>query len=407
MNLSRRTLSFLTILVILVALSAGVVWRLRAHASESAAASAQSSDTTKSDLPVTSGSAQFSADQPQPVEGAKVVRDTLWIRVKAAGRAEAYRRASLTAQVEGVVVFLPVQENDRVGSGQRVLQLDTTEYALGVAQSRADLLKAQAAYQKAVLFDDEIEDTAVRNERARIARTTSGLDQAEVSLRQAEIKLGHTSVRAPFDGRVANLQVVQGQHVNAGADLMTVVDLDPIKVEVQVLEADIGKLTEGREARVTFAAYPNERFTGRVESINPVVDPDTRTGRVTVVLQNRDGRIKPGMYADVSLDAEAIPDRILVPRAAILERESGGIARRTMLFVFKPNPDGKDGTADWRYVNTGKENDSLVEILPGDRPEDNVQPGEIVLVGGHHYLAHGTPIRLVENVEAAGGRPGR
>jgi len=407
MDFSRRTLSFLTIALILVALSAGVVWRLRAHASEPESAGARSTDSAVSDVPIPASASQFSADQPQPVSGAKVVRDTLWIRVTAAGRAEAYRRATLSAQVEGVVVSLPVRENDPVGAGRQVLQLDTTEYALSVAQSRADLLKAQAGYQKAVLFDDEIGDTAVKNERARIARTTSGLDQAEVTLRQAELKLAHTDVRAPFDGRVANLQVVQGQHVNAGADLMTVVDLDPIKVEVQVLEADLGKLREGREARVTFAAYPDERFTGRVESINPVVDPDTRTGRVTVVLRNRDGRIKPGMYADVSLDAEALPDRILVPRAAILERESGGIARRTMLFVYKPNLDGKNGTADWRYVTTGRENDSLVEILPGDRPEDNVKPGEIVLTDGHHYLAHGTPIRLVSNVEAAGGRPGR
>ncbi len=407
MNFSRRTLSFLTIAMILVALSAGVVWRLRAHASQTAAASAQTSDSAAADLPVTSSASQFAADQPQPVVGQKVVRDTLWIRVSAAGQAEAYRRATLSAQVEGVAVYVPVRENDRVGAGQRVLQLDTTEYALNVAQSRADLLKAQAAYQKVVLFDDEIEDSAVQNERARIARTTSGLDQAEVSLRQAQLKLDRTEVRAPFDGRVANLKVVQGQHVAAGTELMTVVDLDPIKVEVQVLEAELGDLREGREARVTFAAYPGERFSGTVESINPVVDPNTRTGRVTVVLHNPDGRIKPGMYAEVSLDAEALPDRILVPRAAILERESGGIARRTMLFVYKPNPDGKNGTADWRYVNTGQENDSLVEILPGDRPEDNVKPGEIVLTDGHHYLAHGTPIRLVENVEAAGGRPGR
>lgn len=407
MNFSRRTLSFLTIVIILVGLGAGVAWRLRAHASQSAAASAQSSDSTKADLPVTSAGSQFSADQPQPVTGAKVVRDTLWIRVTASGQAEAYRRAALAAQVEGVVVRLPVRENDRVGKGQQVLQLDTTEYALSVAQSRADLLKAQAAYQKSVLFDDQIQDTAVRNERARIARSTSGLDQAEVGLRQAQLKLAHTDVRAPFDGRVANLKVVEGQHVTAGTELMTVVDLDPIKVEVQVLEAELTDLKEGREARMTFSAYPGERFAGKIESINPVVDPDTRTGRVTVIVRNPEGRIKPGMYAQVSLDAEALPDRVLVPRAAILERSSGGIANRTMVFVYKPDPNGKNGTADWRYVNTGRENDSLVEILPGDRPEDNVKPGEIVLTDGHHYLAHGTPIRLVENVEAAGGRPGR
>lgn len=74
-----------------------------------------------------------------------------------------------------------------------------------------------------------------------------------------------------------------------------------------------------------------------------------------------------------------------------------------MLFVYET--DGSRGLAKWRYVTTGRENETYVEIVPGD--EGMVEPGEIVLVDGHQYLAHDTPIRLVENVAAAGGRPGR
>jgi multidrug efflux pump subunit AcrA (membrane-fusion protein) len=107
------------------------------------------------------------------------------------------------------------------------------------------------------------------------------------------------------------------------------------------------------------------------------------------------------MYAEVALDAEALPDRVLVPRAAILERGEG--TRRTMLFVYEGDED--QGLAKWRYVTTGRENDQYVEIVPSD--EGMVEPGETVLVDGHHYLAHDTPVRLVESVAAAGGRPGR
>jgi RND family efflux transporter MFP subunit len=294
-----------------------------------------------------------------------------------------------------------VKENQRVARGQRLLQIDTTEYAMNVAQARADLLLAQADYQQLVLFDDEITDPQVRAEREKIARSRSGLEQKQVAVRQAEMKLARTQVGAPFGGFVADLKVVQGQHVTAGTELMTVVDLDPIKVEVQVLEAELGDLRAGRKAEVTFAAYPGETFHGRIETINPVVDPESRTGRVTVVLENRDHRIKPGMYAEISLDAEALPDRILVPRAAILERGEG--RRRTMLFVYEG--DAKKGLAKWRYVRTGRENETQVEIIPSD--EGTVEPGEIVLVDGHHYLAHDTPVRLVENVASEGGRPGR
>jgi membrane fusion protein, multidrug efflux system len=195
---------------------------------------------------------------------------------------------------------------------------------------------------------------------------------------------------------------VPGQYVTPGTELVTVVDLDPIKVEVQVLESELAFLSEGRSAQVTFAAYPGERFTGRIETINPLVDPESRTGRVTVLLPNPDARIKPGMYAEVSLDAEALPDRVMVPRSAILERGEG--RRRTMLFVYDES--GDVGRAKWRYVNVGRENDTHVELLREGPEQDFVEPGEMVLVDGHHYLAHDTPVRLVEDVAAAGGRPG-
>ncbi|MGD8321817.1 MAG: efflux RND transporter periplasmic adaptor subunit [Gemmatimonadota bacterium] len=401
MDFSRRTLSLVTLALIFALLAAAAIWRLNRTGDGPESAAAQTPQGDSTELPATSGAAQFSADIPQPVTGARVVRDTLWIRVSASGQAAAYRRATLNAQVEGAVEAVSVLENQAVAAGTSLLQIDTTEYALQVAQARADLRTAEADYQQLVLFDDEITDPQVRADRERIARSRSGLDQKEVALRQAELRLERSRVTAPFDGRVADVKVVPGQYVTVGSELLTVVDLDPIKVETQVLEADLGAISVGRRAEVRFAAYPGEVFRGTVETVNPVVDPESRTGRVTVLLQNRDQRIKPGMYAEVSLDAEALPDRLLVPRAAILERGEG--RRRTMLFVYEG--DEKQGLAKWRYVTTGRENDSLVEIVPSD--EGTVEPGEIVLVDGHHYLAHDTPVRLVENVAAEGGRPGR
>lgn len=402
MSHSRRTLSLVTILIVFGALGAGVVWRLLPEG-EAAEGDAEGSEVL--DLPGVDGAApaQFSASVAQPVGGAEVVRDTLWIQVGAAGQAEAFQRATLAAQVEGVVRIVPVRENVGVSAGALLVQIDTTEHALGVAQARADLLAAETDYRQRVLFDDEIDDPAVRAERERIARSMSGLDQAAVRMRQAELQLARAQVVAPFAGRIADLLVVEGQYVTTGTELLTVVGLNPIKVEVQVLEAELGSLAEGRQAEVTFAAFPGEIFSGSIETINPVVDPETRTGRVTVLLDNRSGRIKPGMYAEVSLNAEALPDRILVPRSAILERGEG--RRRPVVFVYEEGERG--GLAKWRYVNPGRENATHVEIMREGLEQGMVEPGEIVLVDGHHYLAHDTPIRLVDDVVAEGGRPGR
>jgi len=381
MKLPRHILGVLSLIIIVGALAAGIWYRLRPEPDQTSSGEATEESVA---LPA-SASAQFATNVPQPVVGAEVVRDTLWITVTAAGQAEAVNRASVLSRVDGIIENIRVGENSSVREGGLLLQFDTTEYALAAARARADLVNAEARYLEMTFGDDEITDPQARQERDRLARARSGLAQAAVALREAEINLERTSVRAPFPGRVADLMVVEGQQAGPGTELLTVVDLDPIKVEVQVLEAEIGYLREGRRATVTFAAFSGETFSGRISTINPVVDPDTRTARVTVLLSNPQGRIKPGMYARVSLEANFFPDRILVPRTAILEKD-----RRTMLFVFE------DGRAKWRYVTTGLENDTQMEIVPNDETS-MVEPGEIVLVDNHFYIIHDAPIRLVES----------
>jgi HlyD family secretion protein len=391
MTLSRRMLGLLSVIIVLGALGAGVYLRLRPEAE---GAETDAGSETEAALPA-SASQQFATDVPQPVVGTEAVRDTLWITVTAAGQAEAIRRAPVQSRVDGIIQEILVRENDGVEAGEPLLQFDTTEYALAAARARADLINAQARYQEMTFGNDEITDPAAREERDRLARARSGLAQSEVALREAEINLDRTSVRSPFGGRVADLRVVEGQHAGPGTELLTVLNLDPIKVEVQVLEAEIGYLTEGRRASVTFAAFPGDTHSGRISTINPVVDPDSRTARVTVILPNPRGRIKPGMYARVALEADFFPDRILVPRSAILEKD-----RRTMLFVYE------DGRAKWRYVTTGLENDTQVEIVPNEETE-MVAPGEIVLVDNHYYIIHDAPVTLVESLPGSGQGAGQ
>jgi RND family efflux transporter MFP subunit len=372
--------------IVIGALAAGIWLRVRPDPEETEAT--ESSDETAT-LPA-SVSEQFATDVPQPVVGAEVVQDTLWITVRALGQAEAISRTTLLSQVDALVEEILVAENQSVGSDELLIRLDTTQYALAAARSRAELVSAQARYQEMTLFDHEITDPAVRTERDRLSRARSGLAQAEVAVREAELNLERTVVRAPFPGRIADLAVVEGQRATPGNPLLTVVDLDPIKVEAQVLEGDIGYLREGRRATMTFAALPGETFTGRVESINPLVDPELGVSRVTVVLRNPQGRIKPGMSAQVAVEGQFYPDRIPVPRSAILERD-----HRPMLYVFE------EGRAMWRYVTPGIGNDNLVEVVPNEETS-MVEPGEIVLVDNHYYLVHNAAVQLVEPGEAQG-----
>jgi HlyD family secretion protein len=334
---------------------------------------------------------------PIPVEGAPVLRDTLVLSVSAAGQAASFRATTLRAQVSGQVRAVRVRENTAAGAGQLLIEIDPEEYQLNLREAEASYARTEASYREQLVFDDRIADGAVRAERERNARARTGLDVAQVAVEKARLNLARTRVRAPFAGRIANVQVVPGQHVAAGEELLTVQLMDPLEVEVQVLEGEIGFISPGRAAALAFAAFPGEQFQGTVQTVNPVVDQKTRTARVSVAVRNPQGRLLPGMYARVALAAQRLPDRMLVPVAAILERDD-----RTLLFVFEG--EGDNGRAKWRYVTTGLRNDTHVEIV--EHPETElVRAGEMVLIDGHQSLVHDARVRLTENAAAEGGRP--
>ncbi len=389
----KRRAALITAAAFILVTSAGFVIYKRNGNQAAAKSSGLAVDSVAPSSEAESGG---SSDLAIPVEGESALQDTLVLTVTAAGQVAAWRQAIITAQVGGQVQAVHVTENAGPGPGAPLVTIDPAEYRLALAEAQASLRTAEAQHRETTLFDERITDHAIRAERQKAARAKSGLDRAEVAVQKAQLELGRTRVRAPFAGRVANVKVQTGQWVRPGDELMTVVELTRVKVEVQVLEGQIAFLTPGRSARVHFAAFPDEIFSGRIETINPMVDQATRSARVVVSVANPAGKLLPGMYARVSLDARRFADRILVPRSAILERE-----RRKLLFVFEPNEEGSTrGFAKWRYVTTGLENDSVVEIVPNDDTQ-MVSPGEMVLTSGHHTLVHDARVRITEQAATA------
>jgi RND family efflux transporter MFP subunit len=399
MKLPRRILGFGALLLVIAILAAGVYFRLSARESD-----AESGDATvaaaNGENPDVSATNAFDTSMPIAVEGVPVIKDTMVMMVTAAGQALAVRQTTLHAQVEGQVLSVTVGENSAAGGGAPLVSIDTKSYELDLADAQARLQRANNDYQAITLFDRNIQDPAVRRSREEAARVKADVGGAEIAVKRAEMNLARARVTAPFPGRIANLMVVAGQYVRAGDELLTIVDINPIKVEVDVLEADIGQLAIGRNAEITFAGIPDRTFTGRIETVNPILDEKTRTARVTVIVPNADGRILPGMYARARLDARRFPDRIMVPRQAIVERD-----RRQLVFLFEGESAG--GTAMWQYVSTGMDNGTYVEIIddPNDPSTRLLKPGEIVLIDGHTTLTHAAPVRLVSDVTAEGGRP--
>lgn len=328
----------------------------------------------------------------QPVRVDTVRQASLELRVTATGQTEAVRRATVAATDAGRLVAVLVGEGERVRGAQVIARLDPREALSGVRQAEAGVAEAEARYREMTLFDDRIDDPAVREARARAARARSGLDAAEAALARARLELDDTALTAPISGRVTDVRAGPGEVVAAGQALLTVVDPAPILIEVRVVESELRWLREDGAAEVRLAALPDTVFQGRIRSVSPVVDPETRTARVTVLADDADGRILPGMFAEVSLEGRSFAERILVPEEAVLERDD-----RTLVFVFEPLPNGPpgEGRARWVYVTTGLSNGRQVELVAGEGTE-LPRPGTPVITGGNYTLVHEAPVRIAE-----------
>jgi RND family efflux transporter MFP subunit len=382
--------------------------------------------------PTGSGSLQAPPAGSVSVTADEVRRGDLVKRITANGVGEAERLLTLGAEVAGKIKNLPVVEGQWVRAGDLLAELDDTELILERDRSAEAYLnklmvfannqivipgETNAAVQRSsegenaleflrryvneeafgtMLRQPDLEERLAELSREDLFAALAELTAQRVALERAELNLQRARIVAPFNGQVAGIEAssgpnskswpVVGQEVSAGGNLMMLVDPDPIRVRVEVIESEIAFVREGRRAEVTFQAYPNEVFNGTIEAIDPVVDADRKTLSVTVRLANADRRLKPGMFAQVVLDTEIFENRLLVPVEAVLLRND-----RQLVFVVR------GGRAQWEYVATGLENEDWIEILG-----DNLQEGDVVVTSGHFTLAHDVPVTIIEPQETGG-----
>jgi hypothetical protein len=197
-------------------------------------------------------------------------------------------------------------------------------------------------------------------------------------------------VRAPLSGFVIEKQALKGLHIMPGQSLYKVSDLSVVWVEADVYESELAAVRTGASATVTLGAYPGEQFTGRVIYIYPYVDEKTRTNKVRFAFVNRNGRLKPGMFANVELKLRGGME-LIVPANAVLDSGTEQI-----VFVAKG-----DGVFEPRKVKTGRRLGATTQILEG------VKEGEQVATGAAFFLDSESQLRAaLQGYEASGAPAG-
>jgi RND family efflux transporter MFP subunit len=235
--------------------------------------------------------------------------------------------------------------------------------------SEKEYQKAKRDYEAAMVYSPDVRDDVIAQK--------CGLNQAIVNLERIKLNLNYTEIKSPFNGYAAEVNINVGQNVKAGEKLLQVVDISKIKVEVGILETEIKLIKKGSNVEITIPSYPDKIFKGIIKNISPIIDTQTKTCKVIVELDNREGIIKPGMYVYVKVETAIYKDRLIVPKDAVLIRD-----QRKLVFS------ASDGLSKWCYVETGVENEKFVEIING------ILAGDTVLVNGHYSLAHDAKIRI-------------
>ncbi len=331
-----------------------------------------------------------------PVVGQTVRQGDLVLSVVTTGQVRSDAVAHLKAEATGTVLSVAVVPGQQVKKGQILVRLDPRPLDLAVREAQASVDQAMMSYRDNIEPDSIVSGKPPTEERRRNALARSGLALNQVRLERAKFERERATISAPFDGVIDRVDIAAGERISAGQDVATVVDVSNLRIEAAVLEHDLPLIRLGGIATVTTAAAPEKPAIGRVAAVLPMVDSTTRAGRALIRIRGG-GALRPGMYADVRLESMRLPNRILVPAPAVIEREG-----RPLVFVVK------EGRAQWTYVNPGRSNGVDTEILPDSSTgQIPVASGDTVLVEGHLTLTHDAPVRVVPKAETVAAEPAR
>lgn len=335
-----------------------------------------------------------------PVETATATVSDLSHFLNTTGEVVASEEAAIAPKVTGRVSTVKVAVGDRVSKGQVLLVLEASESHNAVTQSeaamgiaRVNVLKARqtvadaekshqrvdALYQAQAVSKAQWEESesALGSARYSLQLAEEQLRQSEALLASARENYSNFSVTSPISGHIAAINVHSGELASPQMTAVTVVNMDKVKVKVNVSENAISFVKSGATVPVSIDVL-KKTVSGDVASVGPQSDPSTRAFPVEIMLDNKNDEIRPGMVASLKLPVGMSKGAVSLPADAAIERE--GIY---YVFVLENN------TAREKQVKTGIITDQLVEIKEG------VSKGQTVIVNGNRLVTDGQKVKVV------------
>lgn len=294
---------------------------------------------------------------------------------KANGNFVPYQEVTLSAETPGRVVKLLVDEGAQVRKGQVVALVNSDQINVQVrnaeaayATAKADAARFESAYTTGGVTKQQLDQVKLM------------LQNAEANLKSAQITAGDAHIKAPIDGIINKKHVEQGSFVAPGAPIFDLVNVNQLKLRVNVDESHVANLKEGDIIEVKASVFPNDRFEGKVTFIAPKADAALNYPVDLLLTNNQGNKLRAGMYGSAYFDADQNQDTplLLVPRNAFVGSVSSNLIYRVI-----------DNKAVATTVVSGRNLGDFVEILEG------LKEGEIVITSGQINLTDQAPVSII------------
>jgi membrane fusion protein (multidrug efflux system) len=333
--------------------------------------------------PGANGGGPPGAGMAMAVEAVIVKSEPLQAGLSTVGTLRADESVVIRPEINGRLVKIHFEEGQRVREGEPLFTLDASV-------NLAELREAQANLASARRSNDRATDLGGRQllSKAEVELTQAQLAVTQARVASAQAQLDKTTLVAPFSGVIGLREVSVGEVVSPGQALVNLVRLDPMEVDFSLPESQLAQVAPGQSLRLVVDAYPGEAFAGTVTAIEPVIDINSRSARVRAKVDNADNRLRPGLFARVSLDVgDVAATAILVPEQALMQE---GETR----FVYVV----KDGKAVRAPVTTGQRLPGRVAIVEGLSEGDQV----ITAGQGKPMMHEGAAVNVVPDASGTG-----
>lgn len=226
--------------------------------------------------------------------------------------------SEVAPKLPGRVAAVYVDEGSRVGRGQTLLAMETDYAKLDIQRAEADLARAKAAEEDArrelerkrgLAANESIPQATFDRAQAAYDQAKAGLASAEASLATSKQRLADSVLRSPMTGVVSERRTEVGEHLGEAGVAFVIVQTTPLKLRFSVPERFLGEVRPGQEVAAKVDPYPGETFSGRIKTVGGVIDPATRTFFAEAEFPNTDGRLRPGLFARVTLAPSPVASR--------------------------------------------------------------------------------------------------